>query len=146
MTDNFSIGGAGTIISPRAVGCIGYDPNDPVLENNYGPSYAHYCGGKLVPQGTGTKTPWTTKFDTSFRYTVPKFVPYQGDLVLRVDIFNIFNSRKAVNVQNVAENGGVLYNAPASGSPLSATRTPVFGLPITYQTPRYVRLGFDLSF
>ena len=146
VTDNFSIGGAGTIISPRAVGCIGYDPNDPVLENNYGPSFAHYCGGKLVPQGTGTKTPWTTKFDTSFRYTVPKFVPYQGDLVLRVDIFNIFNSRKAVNVQNVAENGGVLYNAPASGSPLSATRTPVFGLPITYQTPRYVRLGFDLSF
>ncbi len=146
LTDNLLLGANGTIISPRKVGCIGYDPNDPVLENNYGPSYAHYCGGKLVPQGTGTKTPWTSSFDTSLRYTVPKIVPYQGDLVLRVDVFNIFNSRKPVNVQNVAENGTVLYTAPASGSPLSATRTPVFGQPITYQTPRYVRFGFDLSF
>ena len=80
------------------------------------------------------------------RYTVPKFFPYQGDLVLRADVFNIFNSRKPVNVQNVAENGTVLYNAPATGSPLSATRTPVFGMPITYQTPRYVRVGFDLYY
>lgn len=139
LTENFSIGGNGTIISPRRVGCIGYDPNDPVLEANYGPSYAHYCGGKLVPQGKGVSTPWTTQFDTSLRYTVPKFFPYQGDLVLRADIFNIFNSRKAVNVQNVAENGGVLYTTPAK-------TTPVFGQPITYQTPRYVRFGFDLTF
>lgn len=146
LTDNLSLGANGTIISPRRVGCIGYDPNDAVLEANYGPSYTHYCGGKLVPQGTGTSTPWTTSFDTSLRYTVPKFVPYQGDLVLRVDVFNIFNSRKAVNVQNVAENATVLYNAPPTGSPLSATRKPVFGLPITYQNPRYVRFGFDLSF
>jgi hypothetical protein len=146
LTDNLSIGGNGTIISPRAVGCIGYDPNDPVLEANYGPSYTHYCGGKLVPQGTGTKTPWTSSFDTSLRYTVPKFFPYQGDLVLRADVFNIFNSRKAVNVQNVAENATVLYTAPAAGSPLSAGRQPVFGQPITYQNPRYVRVGFDLTF
>ncbi len=146
LFDGLMIGGNGTIISPRRVGCIGYDPNDPVLENNYGPSFAHYCGGKLVPQGKGVSTPWTTQFDTSIRYTVPKFFPYQGDLVLRADVFNIFNSRKAVNVQNVAENGTVLYTAPAAGSPLSASRQPVFGQPITYQTPRYVRLGFDLTF
>ena len=146
LTDNLLFGANGSIISPRRVGCIGYNPNDDVLNNNYGPSYTHYCGGKLVPQGTGTSTPWTTQLDTSLRYTVPKFVPYQGDLVLRVDIFNIFNSRKAVNVQNVAENATVLYNAPATGSPLSASRTPVFGMPITYQTPRYVRVGFDLTF
>ncbi|MGH1557497.1 hypothetical protein ACRAWD_05935 [Caulobacter segnis] len=141
LTENLMLGANGTIISPRRVGCIGYNPNDDVLNNNYGPSYTHYCGGKLVPQGTGTSTPWTSSFDTSLRYTVPKFFPYQGDLVLRADVFNIFNSRKAVNVQNVAENGTVLYNAPLTGSPLSATRTPVFGMPITFQTPRYVRLG-----
>ncbi|MET3665327.1 carboxypeptidase regulatory-like domain-containing protein [Caulobacter sp. 1776] len=146
LTENLLLGGNGTIISPRRVGCIGYDPNDPVLENNYGPSYSHYCGGKLSPQGTGASTPWTTSFDASLRYQVPKFFPYQGDLVLRADVFNIFNSRKAVNVQNVAENGTVLYTAPASGSPLSATRQPVFGQPITFQTPRYVRVGFDLTF
>ncbi|MBU4434354.1 MAG: carboxypeptidase regulatory-like domain-containing protein [Alphaproteobacteria bacterium] len=139
LTDSLSIGANGTIISPRRVGCIGYDPNDSTLEANYGPSYTHYCGGKLVPQGTGTSTPWTTSFDTSLRYTVPKFVPYQGDLVLRVDVFNIFNSRKPVNVQNVAENGPVLYTSPAK-------TTPVFGQPTTYQSPRYIRFGFDLAF
>ena len=139
LTENLSVGANGTIISPRRVGCIGADPYDDVLTANYGASYAHYCGGKLSPQGTGTSTPWTTQLDTSFRYTVPKFVPYQGDLVLRVDIFNIFNSRKAVNVQNVAENSGVQYTTPAH-------TTPAFGQPITYQTPRYVRLGFDLTF
>jgi len=146
LTDNLLLGANGTIISPRRVGCIGYDPYDAVLEANYGPSYTHYCGGKLVPQGKGTSTPWTTSFDTSLRYTVPKIVPYQGDLVLRVDVFNIFNSRKAVNVQNVAENATVLYTAPTTGSPLSASRVPVFGQPITFQTPRYVRFGFDLTF
>jgi hypothetical protein len=146
LFDGLLLGASGTIISPRRVGCIGYDPNDPILENNYGPSFAHYCGGKLVPQGKGVSTPWTSSIDTSLRYTVPKFVPYQGDLVLRVDVFNVFNSRKSVNVQNVAENGTVLYTAPASGSPLSASRTPVFGQPITFQTPRYVRVGFDLTF
>ncbi|PIC01170.1 carboxypeptidase regulatory-like domain-containing protein [Caulobacter sp. X] len=146
LTDSLMLGANGTVISPRRVGCIGYDPNDPVLENNYGPSYTHYCGGKLVPQGKGTSTPWTSSIDASLRYTVPKFFPYQGDLVLRADVFNIFNSRKPVNVQNVAENGTVLYTAPATGSPLSATRQPVFGQPITFQTPRYVRLGFDLTF
>ncbi len=146
LTDSLMIGGNGTIISPRRIGCIGYDPNDPVLENNYGPSYTHYCGGKLVPQGTGASTPWTTSVDASVRYTVPKFFPYQGDLVLRADVFNIFNSRKPVNLQNVAENGTVLYTAPLSGSPLSAGRQPVFGQPITYQTPRYLRVGFDLTF
>nr|WP_295109724.1 carboxypeptidase regulatory-like domain-containing protein [uncultured Caulobacter sp.] len=146
LTENLSLGANGTIISPRRVGCIGYNPNDEVLNNNYGPSYTHYCGGKLVPQGTGTSTPWTTNVDLSLRYMVPKFFPYQGDLVLRADVFNVFNSRKAVNVQNVAENSTVLYTAPATGSPLSATRVPVFGQPITYQTPRYVRFGFDLTF
>ena len=144
LLPNLLIGANSTIISPRAVGCIGFNPNDIVLQNNYGPSFAHYCGGKLVPEGTAFSTPWAYNVDVSLRYSVPKMFRYQGGLVLRMDVFNILNQQTVVNVQNQAENGGILYTAPATGT--TETRVPVFGKATTYQTPRVVRFGFDWAF
>jgi hypothetical protein len=144
LTDSLLLGVSGQIISPRHIGCIGYDPYDSVLENNYGPSYAHYCGGQLVPEGSAFETPWTFQMDVALRYTVPKLFAHQGNLVLRADVFNIFNQRSTINAQNVAENGTTLYTAPATDTPFA--RKPVFGQSITYQTPRSVRFGFDWVF
>ena len=60
-------------------------------------------------------------------------VPLGGALVLRADVFNVLNSKAVTSFEERGETNG--------GSP-SAN----YAKPITYQEPRYVRFGFDLSF
>jgi outer membrane receptor protein involved in Fe transport len=75
---------------------------------------------------------WQTTFDVSLRYTVPVSMP--GDLVLRADIFNLFNLDA---VSDLYEFGDL--NGP-DGADL------YYGQPTSYQSPRYVRVGFDWTF
>ena len=134
------MGANATVLSPRKFGCFGVDPYDPILTANYG-AFAHYCGGVLVPEGTSFDTPWTFTVDVSARYTVPKLFKYQGDLVLRADVFNIFNQRSTINAQEYFEtSSGARTFTSAVGQ---ADRRFAYGEPLGYQTPRYVRLGFD---
>ena len=68
----------------------------------------------------------------SVRYNVPlNFM--SGDLVLRADIFNIFNFEGTTDLNEFGELG--------NGNP-----DPNYRDPLSYQTPRFVRLGFDLTF
>ncbi|USQ97169.1 TonB-dependent receptor [Caulobacter sp. RL271] len=139
LTDNLMLGANGTLLSPRHQGCLGLAPYEGDPSQDYGAS-ARYCGGKPAPRGKGLKTDWVKTLDLSLRYTLPdSIVPANGNLVLRADVFNIFNS-KAVNSR---EEAGETDN----GSPyVDDNDKPLWGAPIAYQTPRYVRLGFDLAF
>lgn len=130
LTDNLLIGGNVNISSPRAYGCIGVHPTD-VFAQAYGAA-SYYCGGELTPRGTQAESDWIKQIDMSVRYNVPINVG-AGELVLRADIFNIFNFRGVEDINEFGEQN--------SGAP-----DPNYRMPTGYQTPRFVRLGFDLTF
>ncbi|MNY66259.1 hypothetical protein D3C86_2036510 [compost metagenome] len=56
-----------------------------------------------------------------------------GNLVLRADIFNVFNADGITSFEERGETTGGGYSAN-------------YRKPIAYQDPRYVRVGFDLDF
>ncbi|MBU2379493.1 MAG: TonB-dependent receptor [Alphaproteobacteria bacterium] len=130
LTENLLVGGNMNVSSPRAYGCIGVHPTDTFAQA-YGAA-SFYCNGQLTPRGTAFESDWIKQIDMSLRYNVPlNFM--SGDLVLRADVFNIFNFEGTTDLNEFGEqNSGAVdvnYRAPTS-----------------YQTPRYVRLGFDLTF
>jgi len=144
VTDNFLIGGNASLISPRHYGCQGLVPStypNASASNTYAPLPGHFCNGQLVPRGSSFKGDWINKVDLSIRYTVPEKILPAGNLVLRADIFNLFNSQGA---QELYEQGDLSSGGadPHFGEPGSSSGTVGSG----YQTPRYVRFGFDLAF
>jgi hypothetical protein len=152
VTDNLMFGANARVISPKHQGCLGRHPTDgnsagygaasricdtfgtvvdpvtgvvshPVLQANV-----------PVPRGSAQETDWTTTLDLSMRYTVPeKIMPLGGNLVLRADIFNVFNADSITSYEERGETNGGGYSAN-------------YRKPIAYQEPRYVRFGFDLDF
>lgn len=137
VTDDFLIGANATLTSPRKYGCIGvhpesYDPSEGVYDpgNLYGAA-SYFCQGQSTPRGTVFESDWNKSVDLSFRYNLP--IDTKFDVQLRADIFNIFNFESAIDFYEYGDldNGGV---------------DPNFRKPIGYQTPRYVRLGLDLTF
>ncbi|MDY6924051.1 MAG: TonB-dependent receptor [Pseudomonadota bacterium] len=147
LTDNLLVGANMNISSPRKYGCLGLypiplnadgtpnedDPNylNAIYSQEYGAA-SYYCGGELTPRGTVAESDWVKQIDMSLRYNVPIDVG-SGELVLRADVFNIFNFRGVTDINEFGEQA----NGDAD---------PNFRAPIGYQTPRYVRLGFDLTF
>ena len=148
LTDNLSFGANASVISPKHQGCLGRHPTDG-NSGGYGAA-SRWCKtfddtdgpnkGKLlapsapVPRGSAQKTDWQTTLDLSVRYTVPdQIVPLGGNLVLRADVFNVFNSDAITSREERRETGTGGYSAN-------------YRKPIAYQEPRYVRVGFDLNF
>lgn len=133
VTDQILVGANALVTSGRKYGCMGFNPNDPILNSAYG-ALSHYCNGVSSPRGSVFSDPWTYRLDLSARYTVPSFgfLPENG-LTLRADVFNVFNTRKTVESNEFGE--------------LDSGATNVnFQAPLAYMTPRSVRLGFDLVF
>ncbi len=126
------IGANLSVISPKHFGCIGVHPTD-VFAQAYGAA-SWYCQGKPTPRGSVFKTDWTKNLDLSVRYTVPEdMMKLGGNLVLRADIFNLLDS-------------SAVTNAWEFGDLDSGAIDPNFKKPTGYQSPRSVRLGFDLTF
>jgi len=123
--------GANVLVqSPRSYSCIGTVPEevDPYAHGYHG--YGYYCNGELVPRGTAFKGDWLQEFNVS---AVAR-LPLDGlDTSLRLDVFNVFNS-KSVTAYN--EFGQLSNDAPNSN----------YRKAEAYQTPRYVRLQFRLGF
>jgi len=138
VTENLMFGMNAAVISPKHQGCLGVHPTDGPSAG-YG-SASRWCtdfatGQKRpVPRGSALETDWVTKVDLSVRYTVPdKILPLGGNLVLRADIFNLFNQDGVTSFEERGETN-------------TGGRRSQYGLPIAYQDPRYVRFGFDLDF
>jgi len=140
--DSFTIGVNASLASPRPLSCFGYDPRSSFIDpttpysafgNAYGAA-SHYCGGVLSPRGTAQKSDWVSQLDLKFAYEVP--IGGERGLTLRADVFNLFNSQ-AVQARNEIgdfDNGTDFIPNPG------------YGLPTTYQSRRYVRLGLDITF
>ncbi|WP_269713797.1 TonB-dependent receptor [Caulobacter sp. NIBR2454] len=137
VTDSLMIGANASVISPRKYGCIGLAPEDyldgATANANYDVENARFCGGQLVKRGSAFETDWIKRLDLSLRYTVPEKFSRAGNLVLRADVFNVLNLK---GVQEAYEFGELPDGRPDEG----------YKQPTAYQTPRYVRFGFDWEF
>jgi len=134
VTDSLILGANGSIESPRPLSCFGYHPGSDVtdgsFENVYGAA-SHYCGGVLSPRGTAQKSAWVYQLDLSARYNIE--IPTGQQVTLRADVFNALNSRAVQDRYEIGDlDLGVAH--------------PNYGLARSYQTPRSVRLGMDISF
>lgn len=130
LTDNLLIGGNLSINSGRKFGCFGVHPTD-LFAQAYGAA-SNFCGGVSVPRGTATTSDWIQQFDVSLRYTVPE-TALPGDLVLRADIFNLLNFDGETDLNEFGEDSALVPD-------LNYLKA------LSYQQPRFVRLGFDLTF
>ncbi len=134
IAPDIRIGANLLIQSPEKLSCLGLNADDSYAEG-YG-DVSHYCGGVGVPAGTSLKTDWTRNVDVSMRYTVPKQYSLGGKLILRADIFNLFDTHTVVT----------RYVTYDSGTLEELVKDTNYGKATAYNTPRYVRLGFDLSY
>lgn len=133
---DLTVGGNLTVASPRHYGCIGYYPDESNFAYDYGAA-SYYCDGEATPRGSQMTSDWQTTFDVSLRYTVPVSIP--GDLVLRADIFNLFDADAVTDLNEFGDLNG--YD-----STTTTDNNPYYGMPTSYQSPRYVRIGFDWTF
>lgn len=135
-TENLLIGGNFSLTSPRPYGCMGNAPagylDADTANGSYG-AISRFCGGVVVDRGTAFETDWVDRLDVSFRYTVPTNIVPLGNLVLRADIFNIFDRQNVTEANEFGElDGGAV--------------DPDYQAPVAYQPGRSVRIGFDLAF
>ena len=144
LNENLLFGFNYSGISGRKYGCLGPVPpsRDPdQISTFYNPPPGHYCFGQLVPRGTAFETPFVHRLDVSARYQVPSqylTVLNGSNLVLRADIFNLFDLHAMTEANETGQNSSGSSNLQKDGGTYKG--------PVAYQTPRYVRLGFDLSF
>lgn len=133
-TDDLMLGANLSVTSPRPYGCVGLAPNGyadgDVANGSYG-SASRFCNGLVVDRGSVFTADWITRFDLSARYSLDDLVP--GNLVLRADIFNVFNLQGVVEANEFGET--------QTGAP-----SPTYRGPTAYQAPRSIRIGFDWQF
>jgi outer membrane receptor protein involved in Fe transport len=144
ITDDFIVGTQMQLSSPRPLSCFGYYPSPTALENGYG-GVSHFCGGLPSPRGTAQHSDWLGQVDMSARYNM--HITNGSVITLRADVFNVFNSHAVISRY---EFGDLAYNpGGCSGSVCGLEEFPAdpnFGQPSGYQSPRYVRLGLDVTF
>ena len=141
LTENLQLGTNILVDSPRPLSCFGYNPTD-VFANVYDQA-SHYCGLELAPRGEGLKTNWQYKIDLSARYNIE--LPTGQFVTLRADVFNVFNSQAVTSREEIGD-GAVTASDPVTGLPTAVSADPNYGIATGYQTPRYARLGLDISF
>lgn len=129
VLDSLMVGANLTVVSPKKYGCLGVHPTDGASAA-YGAD-SRFCQGVAVRRGTAFETDWLTNLDLAVRYDVPFKVP--GKLTLRADIFNV------LGLENV-------LTANEAGDLATGGVDPNYRQPLTYQSPRAIRLGFDWNF
>ena len=132
ITPSFLVGANVLVQSPERFSCLGLNADDSYAYG-YG-DVSHYCGGEPAKLGEGLESDWTKTIDVSLRYTMPEKYSVGGKLVLRADIFNLFDQH-AVLTRYVTYDGDEIGLIDSS-----------YGNVTNYSTPRYMRLGFDLSY
>jgi len=170
ISPDLLIGANVTVITPGSLSCYGHYPvlADPAY--GYGDA-SHYCldtshvktvttsGGVQTnwygfvpsPMGKGGHTDWVKNIDLSLRYTVPGAVAMGGKLVLRADIFNLFDDMEATARNEVGDSTvkcGQKVSGTVVGTPTACqgTANTGFGIPTGYNGARTMRVGFDITY
>ncbi len=137
-TPALNIGANLLIQSPRKFGCIGVHPTD-VFASFYGAS-SWFCNGVATPRGESFESDWLKVLDLTFAYDLSEVFDIPGDsLVLRADVFNVFNFQAATDYNEFGEIDIGNYPGPGAAD-------PNYGLPTAYQAPRSVRFSIAYRF
>lgn len=148
LTDDWRLGGNLILSSGRPTSCLGFVPPtvpDFAGSGQYTSASAYYCikdptkPAEVVQRGSVGRTPWTTSFDLQVAY-IPQWA--QKKLTLQVDIFNLFNSQKATEVNEVRDYSRAESNATAFPLRQGAN----YLSPTGFQDPRSVRLTARYEF
>jgi hypothetical protein len=122
FTPEWNVSGNIAIVSgtPRScIGLYGAAQTAPLYAgNNY-----HFCGGVPSSPGDAGRTPWQHIFSVNLEYR-PTFADHK--LALSAYVFNLFNEQKTTQYQ--------------------ASYDSTYGLPISLESPRYVRFGATYDF
>ena len=132
LTDEISIGGKFMLTSPRKFGCIGYHPSDEFARAYKAASW--FCRGKPTPRGKSFKSDWNKVLDLTLTFTpalLAESIP--GDVSLRVDVFNVFNSHAKLDFVEVGDSQRYTPNLN-------------YGKVTGYQAPRTIRLSASYKF
>jgi hypothetical protein len=115
--------------SGRPMNSFGVHPTDEFAAE-YG-NESFYCeGGVLQPRGSLGRLPWQYKVDLGVDYR-PQFME---NLSLKLDVFNLFNSQRTVEVTETGELDEL------------GSINPSFRLPTGFQQPRTVRISANYNF
>jgi hypothetical protein len=140
---------------------LSFRANSGTPTNYYGGDAIYGSGAinLLLPRGSGPRTPWVYDIDANVGYRLA--VDKDKSISVTIDCFNLINFQEVTALQEqyttaaaVGQQGGPLTQARVSpngfGGPfrqIQATdRDPNFGLPASYQTPRYFRFGIRGTF
>ncbi len=138
LTDAFSLGTNFRWESGRPLSSFGFHPTDVFASQYEAESFVH--NGQLSSRGAMGRTPSTWTLDLTATYALD----VSGtDLVLRADVFNVFNNLRATEFNEVNE----IYadEDPETGRYIGES-SALYGLPTAFQTPRYVRLSAEVKF
>lgn len=138
LSDEWTIGGNALLQSGRPRLCLGTndaadageDPAYPLGQQYGGPGYgAEYyaCGGSASPRGSRGREPWERRLDMNLVYA-PALVK---GLAFRLDVYNVFNARRALATNPLYDDGD------------SSVITPKYGQVTNYQAPRYARFQVE---
>ncbi|EKE82094.1 TonB-dependent receptor [Idiomarina xiamenensis] len=140
INDNWTVGFNGSLSSGRPISAFGqgYPSDDPNIYGSYGDTFyiadcddaTDTCTYTQVPRGTAGRTPWTFNVDASVAYN---FSVSGVDMKASLDVFNIFNTQEATAVNEHYESS-------------EGVRNQYYKAAYSWQTPRYVRLGFEARF
>lgn len=126
VTPQWTVGANLLMASGRPMNCIGEYPNPGQLgNNNYGSSY-HYCNGKPSPRGSLGNLPWDINLDMNVAYRPAAL----KDLMVKLDVFNLFNKQTVQNINEIYTNG-------------DGSSDPRYQRPISYTNPRSARLTVE---
>ena len=144
FNERWSVGGNLLLQSGRPINCFGVYGSDPL---HYGASYFSCSdapgsdddgdgvldnGTDVVARGGGGRTPWQRQLDLNVAWK-PAFA--DGRLTLKLDVFNVFDTRTVTSVVETAETN--------EGSPLFGT---VYKVPTGFQAPRAMRFMVQYAF
>ena len=131
MLANNLVGGMNmSVTSPRYYGCIGEHPTD-VYAAAYGAS-SWYCNGVLTPRGTQSQSAWIIQLDALLAWS-PQVA--NGDLTLRMDVFNLLDLDGITDINEYGEDGGGVGSLDSN-----------YLRPTIYQTARRIRFGASWRF
>jgi hypothetical protein len=132
-TPALNIGANLLIQSPRKFGCIGVHPTD-FFASLYGAA-SWFCGGVATPRGESFESDWLKVLDLTFAYDLSEVFDIPGDsLVLRADVFNVFDFQSAQDFNEFGDLTG------------PADPDPNYGRVTAYQAPRNVRFSIAYRF
>lgn len=148
LTQKLRAGGNLTLQSGRPLSCIGFVPPtaaDFTDAVNYSTASSYYClndqgKAELHNRGTFGRTPSIASVDLQLAWIDDEAFK-GGTMTVALDVFNAFNSARPTELNEIRD-----YSRGDSNALTGNRVSKNYGLPTSFQTPRYFRLSARYSF